>query len=108
MRYNKEKVMLERRDTKRVEVNAPITLSVEDFEVRSQMINYSEHGALFKIHPEDREKVYTDDLGKEAIFVLKIKDQPDREYTGEIIRFFFQGEDKYIALRFWDAYRELQ
>ena len=106
--YNKEKGMLERRDTKRIEVKAPITLSVEDLEVKTQMINYSGHGALFKIDAEDRDKVFTDDLGKEATFVLKIKDQPVREYTGEIIRFFFQGENKYIALRFWDDYKEVE
>jgi hypothetical protein len=104
---NKDIGMLERRDTKRIEISAPITLHVEDFEVKTQMINYSEHGALFKVEADDRDNVSTEDLGKEAIFVLKIKDQRDREYTGEIIRFFFQGEDKYIALRFWDPYREL-
>jgi hypothetical protein len=39
--------------------------------------------------------------------VLRLKTSPDREYTGEIIRFFFKGQDKFIALRFWKKYREL-
>jgi len=75
--------------------------------VNAEMIDYSDHGALFRIAVEDREKVSAEDLGKDAIFVLKIKNSPDREYTGEIIRFFFKGDDKYIALRFWEPYREL-
>ncbi len=99
--------MLERRDTKRVEITAPVTLCVEDFEVDTQMINYSDDGALFRIDAEDREKVSTNDLGKDATFVLKMKNRQDREYTGEIIRFFYKGDDKYIALRFWEPYREL-
>ncbi len=99
--------MLDRRDSKRVEITAPVALCVEDFEVNTQMINYSDDGALFRINAEDREKVSTNDLGKDATFVLKVKNNPDREYTGEIIRFFFKGDDKYIALRFWESYREL-
>jgi len=99
--------MLERRDTKRFEIITPVALCVEDFVVNAQMINYSDDGALFRINVEDQEKVSTNDLGKDATFVLKIKNSPDREYTGEIIRFFFKGDDKYIALRFWEPYREL-
>jgi len=99
--------MFERRDTKRVEFITPVALCVEDFEVNVQMINYSDDGALFRINTEDQEKVSTDDLGKDATFVLKIMNNPDREYIGEIIRFFFKGDDKYIALRFWESYREL-
>jgi hypothetical protein len=99
--------MLERRDTKRVEIITPVALCVEDLEVNAQMINYSDDGALFRINTEDQEKVSTDDLGKDATFVLKTKNSPDREHTGEIIRFFFKGDDKYVALRFWEPYREL-
>jgi hypothetical protein len=99
--------MIERRGTKRIRISAPVDLCVEDFEVNAQMIDYSDHGALFRIAVEDREKVSAEDLGKDAIFVLKIKNSPDREYTGEIIRFFFKGDDRYIALRFWEPYREL-
>jgi len=99
--------MLERRDRKRVEIITPVALCVEDFEVNARMINHSEDGALFRINSEDQEKVSPDDLGKDATFVLKIKNSPDREYTGEIIRLFFKGDAKYIALRFWEPYREL-
>ncbi len=99
--------MFDRRDTRRIEVNAPVTLHVEGLAVRTQMINFSDNGSLFKIDTVDEEKISTMDLGKEATFVLKIKSEPDREYTGEIIRFFFKSDDKYIALRFWDEYREL-
>ena len=99
--------MLERRDTKRVDLSTTVTLKVEDLEINSQMINYSDDGALFRIESSDHDKVSTDSLGKDAVFLLKVKNKPDREYTGEIIRFFFKGEDKFIALRFWEPYREL-
>ena len=98
--------MLERRDAKRVEIITSVALCVEDFEVNTQMINYSDDGALFRINTEDQEKVSTDDLGKDATFVLKIENNPEREYTGEIIRFYLKGDDKYIALRFWEPQRE--
>jgi hypothetical protein len=99
--------MYERRETRRVDVNTSITLSVEGLAVRSQLVNFSNDGALFKIQEVDEQKITTMDLGKQATFVLKLKSSPDREYTGEIIRFFFKREDKYIALRFWKKYREV-
>jgi hypothetical protein len=103
-----ERDLLERRDAKRVDINTPVTLCMEDFEVDTWMINYSKHGALFRVVPKDQDRVSTDELGKDATFVLKVKDKPDRRYTGEIIRFYRRGEDKYIALRFWDGYEELR
>jgi hypothetical protein len=104
---SKGRQMLERRDARRINLSAPVALRVEDLEVKTRMINYSDDGALFQIEFPDHDKVSTESLGKDAVFVLKVKDKPDREYTGEIIRFFFQGKDKYIALRFWEPYREL-
>jgi hypothetical protein len=85
----------------------PVDLQVGDLEVKAYMINYSDDGALFRIEPSDHDKVSTETLGADAVFILKIKNKPDREYTGEIIRFFFKGKEKYIALRFWEPYREL-
>lgn len=99
--------MLERRDAKRIDLNVPVALWLDDLEVKTQMINYSDEGALFRIEPSDHNKVSTDTLGRDAVFVLKVKSKPDRKYTGEVIRFFFKGEDRYIALRFWEPYREL-
>jgi len=99
--------MLERRDTKRIDLNMPVALWLDDLEVKTQMINYSDDGALFRIEPSDHDKVSTDTLGTDAVFVLKVKNKPDRKYTGEVIRYFFKGEDRYIALRFWEPYREL-
>lgn len=99
--------MFERRDTKRLEVNAPVTLSVGEVKVRTRMVNFSDQGALFRVDTADEDKVNTGDLGKEASLVVRIKEGPRRLYTGEIIRFFFKTDDKYIALRFWDPYREL-
>jgi len=99
--------MLERRDARRIDLTTTVTLRVDDLDINSQMVNYSDDGALFRIEPLDHDKVSTDTLGKDAVFVLKVKNKPDREYTGEIIRFFFKGEDKFIALRFWETYREL-
>jgi hypothetical protein len=107
MKHGKGEQMLERRDTKRVQLTTPVTLCVEDLEIRTRMINYSDDGALFQIDPVDQHGVSTDSLGKDATFVLKVKNSPDRKYSGEIIRFFFKGEEKYIALRFWEPYREL-
>jgi hypothetical protein len=99
--------MFERREAKRVDVNTPITLTIDSLSVKSRLINFSNDGALFKIHKADEAKISTMDLGKEATFVLKLKSSPDRQYTGEVIRFFYKREDKYIALRFWKRYREL-
>ena len=99
--------MLERRDAKRINLSALVALRVGDLEVKTRMINYSDDGALFQIEPSDRDKVSAESLGEEAVLVLKVKNNPDREYTGEIIRFFFEGDDKYIVLRFWEPYREL-
>jgi hypothetical protein len=99
--------MLERRDSRRIDLTTTVTLWVNDLEVKTRMINYSDDGALFRIEPSDHDKVSADTLGRDAVFVLKVKNKPDREYTGEIIRFFYKGEDKFIALRFWEPYREL-
>jgi hypothetical protein len=99
--------MLERRDSKRIDLTAPVALWVGDLEVNTRMINYSADGALFRIEPSDHDKVSTDVLGRDAVFILNIKDKPDREYTGEIIRFYLKGQDKFVALRFWEPYREL-
>lgn len=99
--------MLERRDAKRIDLNMPVALWLDDLEVKTQMTNYSDDGALFRIEPSDHDKVSTDTLGRDAVFVLKVKNKPDRKYTGEVIRFYFKGEDRYIALRFWEPYREL-
>jgi hypothetical protein len=104
---SKRKQMLERRDAKRIELTMPVDLQVGDLEVKTHMINYSDDGALFRIEFSDHDKVTTETLGADAVFILKIKNKPDREYTGEVIRFFFKGEEKYIALRFWEPYREL-
>jgi hypothetical protein len=99
--------MDERRGTRRVDVNTSVQLSIEGLVVSGQLLNFSNDGALFKISRVDAPRVSTMDLGKQATFVLKLKSSPDREYTGEVIRFFFQREDKHIALRFWRKYREL-
>jgi len=104
---SKGKQMLERRDSRRIDLTTTVALWVDDIEVKTQMINYSEDGALFRILASDHDKVSTETLGKDAVFVLKVKKKPDREYTGEVIRFFFKGEEKFIALRFWEPYREL-
>ena len=104
---SKGKQMLERRDSKRIDLTTTVALSVDDIEVKTQMINYSDDGALFRIIASDHDKVSTETLGKDAVFVLKVKNKPDRKYTGEVIRFFFKGEEKFIVLRFWEPYREL-
>ncbi|GAJ10559.1 unnamed protein product [marine sediment metagenome] len=82
--------MLERRDTKRVEIITPVALCVEDFEVNAQMINHSDDGALFRINSEDQQKVSTDDLGKEATFVLKIKNSPEKNFEAPILNILFR------------------
>jgi hypothetical protein len=52
--------------------------------------------------------VSTEILGKDAVFLLKVKGKPAREYTGEVIRFYLKGGEKHFALRFWEPYRELR
>jgi hypothetical protein len=99
--------MIERRETRRRDVNVPVKLSMEGMEIRARMINFSGDGALFVIDAPDAEKVSTMDLGKEASFLLRLRGRPVRKYTGELIRFFYKGEGKHVVLRFWEGFEEL-
>jgi hypothetical protein len=100
--------MLERREARRIDFIMPVIIRMDDLEVKSRMINYSDDGALFRVEPSDRDKVSTEILGKDADFLLKVKNKPERKYTGEVIRFYVRGIEKYFALRFWEPYRELR
>jgi hypothetical protein len=99
--------MIERREKKRIQVDTPLVISLDGVQLNTRMIDMSEDGSLLRIEPECREQVSTLDLGKEASFVVRIKGGSNRRYTGEVIRFFVKGEDKFIALRFWEGYEEL-
>jgi hypothetical protein len=99
--------MEERRGKTRVRVNSPVSISLDGLALDTLMVDLSDDGALLRVSPDYRGKISTMDLGKEATFVVRIKGGSSRRYTGEVIRFFIRGEDKYIALRFWEGYQEL-
>ncbi len=98
---------MERRESNRKEINVKIDLSLDERTIHCTMVNLSKVGALFKIYAAEQDSVYTEDLGEMAHFVVKVSSEPDRKYTGEIIRMFRRDDDKYIALRFWEKYKEL-
>ena len=98
--------MEDRRDTSRVEINHPISLKIDDQQVAATLCNLSAHGALVAL-AEDDDSVDSSVLGLEATFVIKPKGQATRKYTGELIRFYFQNNVPYIALRFWKPYVEV-
>jgi hypothetical protein len=98
--------MLERRNTARVPVDAPLAFSIDGREVRAQLVDLSDEGALFRLGPEDPPTVTTDDLGMEATFLLR-SSTPARLYTGELIRLFNRGSARFVALRFWKKYSEV-
>lgn len=99
--------MQERRDKSRVDLNHPISLQIEDQQVRGTLCNLSLQGALVALGEENADEVDADLLGLEATFVIKPKGQTARKYTGELIRFYFQDNIPYVALRFWKPYQEL-
>jgi len=99
--------MVERRDKTRVRVDTPVSISLDGIQLNTHMVDLSEDGALLRVGPDCREQVSTMDLGKDATFVVRVKGRSSRKYTGEVIRFFIKGEDKFIALRFWEGYQEL-
>ncbi len=98
--------MLERRNTKRVPVNSPCTFSVDGRDVRAFLVDLSDEGALFRLGPGDSPGVTTDDLGLEATFTLR-SSNPARLYTGEMIRLFNRGAERFVALRFWKKFQEV-
>ena len=98
---------MERREADRKEMNVEIELSLNEGAIHCTIVNLSKDGALFKIYSAEQDSVYTDDLGEMAHFVLEMSSEPDRKYTGEIIRMFRRDDDRYIALRFWEKYKEL-
>ncbi len=99
---------MEKRQAKRIELNAPINLSIEDQKVRGKLMNLSNDGALFRVEKVDADSVTEMHLGLDARFELKPRSSPRREYTGELIRLYYQSDEKYLALRFWKKYRELK
>lgn len=99
--------MIERRDKRRIQVDTPLVITLDGLQISARMLDISEDGSLLRIEPDCRDKVSTMDLGKDATFVVRVKGGSSRRYTGEVIRFFIRGEDKHIALRFWEGYEEL-
>ena len=98
--------MEERRESARVSINHSITLEIDDQSVKATLCNLSPQGALVALDGEDHD-VDAGVLGLDATFVIKPKGRPPRKYTGELIRFYFQDNTPYVALRFWKPYVEL-
>ena len=98
---------MERRESTREELNAVVQISLNDRNFKCNLINLSEIGALLKIDAKKENDVSDEDLGEEAKFIIRQSPSAAREYTGEIIRLFYRDDEKYIALRFWEKYKEL-
>ncbi|HEB09918.1 hypothetical protein LCGC14_3004230 [marine sediment metagenome] len=98
---------MERRESNREELGFQVEISMEDGAIMCTLINLSEVGALLRINPEQNGIPTNDNLGEDVNFVLKQASAVDREYTGEIIRLFYKDNAEFIALRFWEKYKEL-
>ena len=92
--------MIERRNTPRIAVDRPCTLSVNGRKVATQLVDLSEEGALFRLGADGEESVSPDDLGSDATFLVS-SPPPALLYTGEMIRLFNKGSARFVALRFW-------
>ena len=98
---------MERRESVRDELDLPVQISIEDKNITCNILNLSEDGALLKINSQYKDNISNEDLGKDTKFILRQYSSSDREYTGEIIRLFYRDNEMYIALRFWEKYKEL-
>ncbi|MBA7549345.1 hypothetical protein ES705_41825 [subsurface metagenome] len=98
---------MERRESDREELDLQVEILMEDGAIMCTLINLSETGALLRIYPEQNGTVTNDNLGEDVNFVLKQASTANREYTGEIIRLFYKDNAEFIALRFWEKYKEL-
>ena len=92
---------MERRNSGRVEVDAPVEVSVGDVTIKTHMCNISEEGALLRIEKEDADSLSNDDLAEIVRFVYSGFTSPEDSYSGEVARFFRSGDDRYLAVRFF-------
>lgn len=99
--------MEERRESSRVALDFPISLQIDDQKVEGTLCNLSTQGALVALSAEHSERADAEILGLDASFTIKPTGEPTRKYTGELIRFYFQGDTAYLVLRFWKPYEEL-
>jgi hypothetical protein len=97
--------MLNRRNTPRVEMNLPCTLSLTGRDVPCVLVDLSGEGALFKVAASGGGTAGSEELGLGAGFGLRTF-SPARQYTGEMIRLFSRDGARFVALRFWKKYRE--
>ena len=100
--------MDDKRTARRVPIGHQVALVVEDEPITGTLVNLSVTGALFAFEGETREEVDPTILGLDATFTIKPKGKPARLYTGELVRFYVREERSYVALRFWNKYKELE
>ena len=98
---------MERRESNREKLDLQVEISMEDGAIMCTLIDLSEVGALLRVTSEQKGIVTDDNLGEDINFVLKQASTAEREYTGEIIRLFYKDNAEFIALRFWEKYKEL-
>jgi hypothetical protein len=72
----------------------------------TQLVDLSDEGALFRLGADGEPSISTDDLGADATFLVS-SPLPARQYTGEMIRLFNRGSERFVALRFWKKPREM-
>jgi hypothetical protein len=98
---------MEKRESARHGTDVPVRVTVQDKEVGCRLVNLSADGALLRVDAVHEGELTDGDLGEDAQFVLRLRSSTDRLYTGEIIRLFYRDESKFVALRFWEEYREI-
>jgi hypothetical protein len=97
-----------KRTAKRIPVEHPVALQIDDDTVQGTLKNLSTTGALFSFEGDARELVDSSVLGLDASFRIRPKGKPTRLYTGEMVRFYVREGKTYVALRFWSRYKELR
>ena len=100
--------MRNRRSSKRVSINHTIQVDLEGMILSTTLVDISRDGALLALSETEREKVSDKDLGRKVSFRIKPKARPVRQYTGEVIRLYYQDAKPYLAVRFWEKYKELR
>lgn len=99
--------MNDKRTAKRIHLDHPVALKIDDESVTGRLVNLSSTGALFAFEGEARSSVDPSVLGMDGSFRIRPKGKPMREYTGELVRFYVREQTSFVALRFWSKYREI-
>ena len=99
--------MNDKRTAARIHLDHPVALVIDDETITGRLVNLSSTGALFSFDGDERHKVDPGILGLDGTFKIKPKGKNTRLYTGELVRFFVRDGLSFVALRFWNTYKEV-